>query len=187
MSVIDIRGTHGSGKSWIMHELIRLYEGEPLLGGDGKPLGYELKSIDAIIIGKYSNVCGGCDQIGKPEEIVRRVRLFTASYTHVLLEGILVAHTFKRYHELAIELTESGVVDNYHFCFLNTPLKQCISRAIARRKAKGNEKPFNPTHLKHDYRQIWTNVRANCYKHDLSVVELDWKNPIPQVLELLNA
>ena len=178
MAVLDVRGTHGSGKSWVMHQLLERFDHEPIVEG-GEHLGYHLEKPDAALLGKYSNVCGGCDGIKSADEVVRRVRLFNERFNYVLLEGILVAHTYKRYAELARE------IGDYRFLFLSTPLKTCVARTVKRRKDRGNTKPFNPKHLTNDFRQIWINLRPRMRDEGFTVVELDWKNPMPRVLEEL--
>jgi uridine kinase len=39
MSIIDVRGTHGSGKSWVMHTLLKSSKHHPLLDERGVHLG----------------------------------------------------------------------------------------------------------------------------------------------------
>lgn len=177
MSVIDIRGTHGSGKSWLVHKLLSDYEFQPI-EEEGKHIGYACGGYMSVV-GKYQTTCGGCDAIGKPDEIVRRIRLFAERFHYVVLEGILVAHTWKRYYELSLEL------EDYRFCFLDTPKPTCIKRVKQRRKEKGQTKPFNPTHLNNDFRQIWVNVRQKALDHDRNVVILNHKDPYPQLLKEL--
>ncbi|KKN70619.1 hypothetical protein LCGC14_0428920 [marine sediment metagenome] len=180
MTVLDIRGTHGSGKSWIMHWLLKEYDHVDIVDDTGH-IGYHLIEFDAALLGKYKTDCGGCDSIKTADEVVHRVRLFAKQYRHVLLEGILVSHTFKRYSDLANELSEYG----YVFFFLNTSLKKCIARVQSRRFRKGNVKPFNPTHLTHDWRQIWRNVRKKCTAAGHDVVVLDRRNPLPRIVGVL--
>jgi predicted kinase len=179
MAVLDIRGTHGSGKSWVVHQLLAA-QPHVSIDEDGKQIGYHLPGIDTAVVGKYENVCGGCDQIATADEVCRRARLFHSKYRHVLLEGILVAHTFKRYSQLATELGD------YVFCFLNTPLKTCIARVLARRKAKGNAKPFKPDNLIKDWHNIWDRVQRQCREAGHIVKVLDYRDPLKTVLEIIH-
>lgn len=180
MSIIDIRGTHGSGKSYIPHTILQNYNSQPIME-DGVEIGQFVPSLDLAVLGQYRTVCGGCDGIKTADEVVRRVQLFSSEYWNVLLEGILVAHTFKRYSELAIELS----VRNYFFCFLNTPLKTCIARVQARRLEKGNTKPLNPTNVIGDWHNIWKTVRPKCVAAGHNVKVIHYQNPLEQILELL--
>ncbi len=184
MAVLDIRGTHGSGKSWIMYRLLRKYR-HTLIKEDGERLGYHLKSIDTGLLGKYATTSksGGCDCISKADEVVRRVRLFAKHYHHVLLEGIFVAHTFQRYSDLAKELEDYG----YTFFFLNTPKKRCIQRVRERRERQGNLKPPNTENLEENWHRIWERIQPKCVAAGHDVVVLDWKRPLVKVLEKLRS
>lgn len=192
-TIIDIRGTNGSGKSWIVHQLLNKYGHEVIYedGQDttewsaklGKQIGVYMPKIDAAAIGRYWFTCGGCDGIKKPEEMVRRVRKFAAKYRYVFVEGLLVSHAYKRYATLASELLADGY--EYKFLFLDTPLKTCIKRVEDRRKAKGKLAPLDPKYLVADYYKIWDVVRGKCYAAGYDVIELDHKNPMPAVLKLL--
>lgn len=185
MVVLDIRGTHGSGKSWIPHQLLksnsfREIEGFCEYKKKDMVLGYHLPKYDLAIVGRYSTTCGGCDGVGQADEVCRRVRMFYDQYKFVMLEGILVAHTFQRYSDLANELGD------YRFFFLNTPMDVCIERTLKRRQEVGNTKPFNPKNLKHDWHQIWENVRAKMEEAGHDVTVLRWRNPMKAILETLN-
>lgn len=177
MSIIDIRGSHGSGKSWIVHQI--LGDQRENIMENGKQIGTVALKYDCAVVGWYRSTCGGCDLIKHPDDVVRRVKLFATQHRHVMLEGILVAHTFKRYSNLATEMGD------YHFMFLNTPLATCIQRVEARRLARGKTEPFNPRNVVNDWHNIWESVREKCLDAGHLVTILDWKNPLPPVLEIL--
>ena len=177
--IIDIRGTHGSGKSTVIHTLLKSHPHEPILGEDNKIHGYSISSLNLSVVGKYETDCGGCDGVKTADEVCRRVREFSRA-GNVILEGILVSHTFKRYSDLAHEL------EDYRFFFLNTPLKNCIARVRGRRIRKGNMKPFNPANLTKDWHQIWIKTRKKMQEEGHNVNVLNWKDPIPQIMETLS-
>lgn len=181
MAILDIRGTHGSGKSTIARTLVHEYDPSPILDEQKRHLGYHLKKLGCAVLGKYDNVCGGCDGIGSADEIVRRVRKFATEFRHVVFEGILVSHTFKRYNDLAIELAKH----DYRFLFLNTPLRNCIARVMARRYKKGKKGPFDPKNVIKDHKNIWEIVRGKMVDAGRNVTVLNWEDPMPQVLEIL--
>lgn len=186
--VIDIRGTHGSGKSHIIRKLMSYYTWKPFMG-EGRAtkkgpvkirhLGFECKQMNAIVLGNYAEgvPSGGCDNIQDPEEVVRRVKLFNTTHKYVFMEGILVSHTFARYSELAFELGD------YWFCFLNTPLEVCIERVKSRNanSASTNIRPFNDLNIRKDYRQIYEVVRNKCIAAGHKVVVLNYRCPIAQL------
>jgi len=152
--VIDIRGTHGSGKSTIPTTIIKLYDSVPIIGtpltleGRSGVLGYDIPELNLRIVGPYNSACGGCDQVKTQAEIKARVDAWRVD-GNVMLEGILVSHTFQPW----LEFSEDK---NWHFLFLDTPMQTCIDRVLARRAAKGNDKPFNPKNLVKD----WTQIRS---------------------------
>ena len=187
--ILDIRGTHGSGKSYIAHQLLS-YGCEEIVGYNEYKkketiLGYSVPSLDLAVVGKYETQCGGCDGVGSSDEVCRRVRLFASIYKHTVLEGILVSHTFDRYNRLAQEMKEAG--HTYLFAFLDTPLEVCIERVKARRKAKGNDKELNPNNIIRDHHNIYTVVRGKMIKAGRTVTDIFYHDPMTQVLELLNS
>lgn len=178
MAILDIRGTHGSGKSWLVHKLLKSIPSQDYKE-NGITIGYQSGPI--AVVGKYDRVCGGCDGIKTADEVVRRVKLFNRKGINVVLEGILVAHTFKRYAELANELGD------YHFLFLDTPEDVCIQRVIDRRRKAGNTKPFNPANLKKDYEQIWVRTKAKCEEAGLNVHVLRYDRAWKDFTKVLKA
>lgn len=180
MPVFDIRGTHGSGKSTVVHTLLKSHDNLPILE-NGIHLGYHIPELDLAVLGKYQTACGGCDGIKTADEVVRRVRLFAGEYKNVVLEGILVSHTFDRYNRLAMELSDYG----YIFCFLDTPLEVCINRVRSRRVKSGNTKELNPSNVIKDWHRIWERLRLQCLQSGLTMEVLDWHNPVSELLEIM--
>lgn len=206
-AVIDVRGTHGTGKSTLMRTLLGREHWEPIIGegqatknGPVKErhLGFHYRKWGAAIVGLYhaDATSGGCDMLF-PEEVVRRVKLFSERYRLVFLEGVLVSHTFERYNQLALELEGTGNcggVDDlfggsppslqYRFYFLTTPLQVCIDRVKARNAASVSTtvKPFSDKNVRKDYHNIWNLVRAKMIKAGRRVYELDYRDPLRQIL-----
>jgi hypothetical protein len=181
-TVLDIRATHGGGKSWIIHNLLATFGNEPI-EDNGVVLGHAMPKLRAVVVGPYTKVCGGCDAINKVEEATRRLELFLQTYKAVFMEGIRVAHTFQRYSDLAKELEAQGI--HYKFLFLDTPLETCVQRVLARRQARGDTRPFDPKNVHHDYKAIWERCRQKCLNAGHRVVIVPWQNPLPTVLEAL--
>jgi hypothetical protein len=151
--------------------------------GDAGHLGYHLPRLACGIIGKYERVCGGCDGIKEADEVVRRIKLFSTIYRYVILEGILVSHTYGRYAALATQLREGGVP--YVFCFIDTPRDVCVQRVLNRRAEAGNTKPFNPANLDRDHATVWGKLRHKARQDGHAVVELDHRDPLRGLLPLL--
>jgi len=150
--IIDIRGTHGSGKSSIPIALIKLHNAVPILGrpltygGNVGILGYEVGEYNLRILGRYETQCGGCDGIKTQDEIKARVTEW-AKDGHVMLEGILVSHTFGPWDKFATNKP-------WRFCFLDTPLQTCIDRVNTRRAAAGKGPLEDPKNIIKDWKQI---------------------------------
>jgi hypothetical protein len=145
--IIDFRGTNGAGKSYVPHRILREHEHSELQlmrrENDGKPAYFQIvPSLNLMILGRYKTVCGGCDGINSQDTICELVRMGAREGRNVFLEGSIVSDTFSRWDSLARELEAQG--HQYVFAFLDTPLQTCIDRVLARRAAKGNDKPFDP-------------------------------------------
>lgn len=182
MAVIDIRGTHGSGKSTIVHRLIDRKTAKVVSDDDGNPIALTLcrrAAPDSIVVGvDYLRTdCAGCDNIKPTEEISRRVRYLALRFRYVVLEGILVSHTFARYNALAEELGD------YRFLFLDTPLDVCIRRVSERRVSKGKPAEFDPKNVVKDHHNVYTVVRGKLERAGRTVRVIPWQDPMPAVLE----
>lgn len=179
MAILDVRGTHGSGKSWVMHSLLKMSKHHPLVDERGTHLGYRLCRWDAALLGHYGRACGGCDGIKSADEVVRRLRKFQGEHRHVLLEGILVAHTFSRYNALAKELPD------YRFFVLDTPLATCKERVDSRRAARGQPPLEDYGNVEKDWYRIWVRLRQQLLDDGRSVTVLNYLDPLPPVLAAL--
>ncbi len=134
--IIQIRGTSGSGKSTVVREVMSKLGGwEPqYVDGRRKPLYYfrESNGKRGIVLGHYDTACGGCDTIGAAPRVFSLTQ--ELEYDYLISEGLLLGEDSKW----------SLQMDNLRVVFLTTPLEECLSRIVNRRKEKGNEKPLNP-------------------------------------------
>lgn len=177
--VIDIRGTHGSGKSYLVKTLLVKYNwGEEVIE-DGVHIGYEIPELKCGVVARYTDTGGGCDAVKTADEVVRRVRMFSKRYKCTVFEGILVSHTFQRYADLADELGK----DRYLLLFLDTPLEECIGRVRNRRLEKGNTNPFDPKNVVKDYNNIMNKVQNKFRAGRYITKTLDHKRPLECLIE----
>lgn len=177
--LINIRGTSGSGKSTIIFALMEMFDATPIKAG-GKVTDYRLTTPygDVYIIGRYETACGGCDGIKTQDEVCARVRKY-ARKGHVVFEGLLVTSCYSRYRVLLDELDQP-----YVMAFMTTPIKTCIRRVEKRRHARGNKKPLNPANTVAKYEHCQRTL-ARCKADGGSCLELNWRDPISQVVDLL--
>lgn len=183
--IINLRGTSGSGKTTVVRQIMEQAKSvvpirNPTNIGSDKPYGYEItmpNKLRMYAIGSYENTCGGCDTIKTQAEIIERLEYF-APNGHVLVEGLILSTIYGSVGEWS-----EPYGDKFIFAYLSTPVKECVKRVLARRKAAGNDKPFNERNTVDRYTTILRNKEIAESKGRRTVM-LDWKHPTTQVLEL---
>ena len=181
--IICIRGTHGSGKSALMYELLRKGNGDPLFGlfGGKRPEAYAL-SLEAVdrpvyVLGPYVTICGGCDAVQPYAEVINLINKY-APLGHVLLEGALISCSFGSVGEAMARYPGSVMA------FMSTPLEICLDRVEARRKARAESKPFNPKNTIQKHKAV-RNSRRQIARAGMRAVNLSVEDPLTDVLNLL--
>lgn len=197
MTVVSIRGTHGSGKSTICRKIIDLYGGRALSVdrmSRGKAVPYVLGYFVTLpgvreslfIVGRYDIACGGCDAIQPYSDIWPLARKMVDAGHHVLFEGALVSSS---YGSIGYAMDELAARSRHpvlgYFAFLDTPVEVCLARIKERRAVKGNFEPVDPknTVVKHDnvhrtkdqMRRLGSKVR---------IVDIDHTRAVKDVLKL---
>lgn len=131
--IIVVRGTNGSGKSYVMRQILAygrrvkrtMPEQSSLLciRGVSKP---------AIVIGPYidGRSMGGCDCIRQPSKIYEIIEHAMNMHWHVLLEGVVLAT--KPY----LEYYQSG--HDVRYAFLDPPQQRCLQNIAERQRLKGH-------------------------------------------------
>jgi predicted kinase len=152
MTVLNIRGTSGSGKSYIAYRLMKHFTGQEninrVFAGRERVVGVRVfapKRRDLILVGRYSTTCGGCDCLswkGAAEDIVNLVKEWSVK-GDVFLEGLMVS-----------SWTPARLLDlchNYNATLiqLTTPLEECLDAVQERRNERAKVKnkevlPLNP-------------------------------------------
>jgi len=129
--IVNLRGTSGSGKTYVTMKTIELMNGKPFVDEwTGEVLGYEL-DYGVTVIGLYPGGCGGCDRIKTVGEVEHRVKT-AAKHGHVLFEGLILSTIYGRFAALAKEFP-------FVWAFLDTSKEQSLANLTAR----NNGKPFN--------------------------------------------
>jgi hypothetical protein len=158
-TIINIRGTNGSGKSSAVRALMaHLGKPTPFLF-DNKEAGYRCKHFDQpiFVLGKYKTACGGLDASfsykGAADDVLLCLDLL-AEKGHVVCEGVIAmgSYGFGRLARFANDQKAKG--NKVIFARLDTPADLCVQRVRARRKAAGNRKPFDPEKLLGKYASV---------------------------------
>ena len=162
--IIQLRGTSGSGKTWAMQQVTKLFDElmEPVFMEKRKrPILYLSKLNDApvAVLGSYETACGGCDTIQEVAFVFALAESLHVRGFHVLFEGLLLSADVQRV--LTLNKLAAGRVA---IVTLSTTIEQCLEQVNARRKARlGDE--FTP--VKED------NTRAKARGVELSHAKLE--------------
>jgi hypothetical protein len=188
VSIVSIRGTHGSGKSSIVRAIIDKYKLEERfqdrLTKKPERIGYSGESDGGslFVVGSYHNACGGCDGIQPYSRILEIIQARLVEQ-HCLFEGALVSSSYGSIgHYMNEAEPECGTPI---FAFLDTPLEVCLERIKARRAAKGNFEPLNPknTTVKYDNVHRTKDQMARLGSR-VRIVDIDHTRPVQQIMKL---
>lgn len=183
--IVNIRGTHGSGKSTVVRRMMAHHGAEPELGPKGRPLGYVLRPRWLVrplyVTGSYETACGGCDGIQPYAEIWPRVVRY-AALGHVLFEGALVSSSYGN-----IGRASEAYGDEFVFAFLDTPLELCLERVAARRKARGDLRPLNPKNTEVKYWNVMASLAKIRDVFGRRVVMVNHHYAVPEVARLFKS
>ena len=198
MVAINIRGTSGSGKSYLVHKLLKAYDHKRIVWKVGKKLrivAYRIPEFNLYIIGPYNMPSGGCDRVqnlqksmqavSKSLDEVPRAQDLTvkiieryAKRGNVLYEGLLVSGIWGRYKELSDRL------GNAIWLFLDTPLLVCLERINRRRRLKGNTDPVNPNATDTKYKYC-IRQPGMCKVAGIKYEMLNYKKAYEQLLSII--
>jgi hypothetical protein len=189
MSVVLIRGTSGSGKTWIAEQVIAACGGikESLqikLGDPRKPESkwktgaYIWRDPPVTVLGRYDATCGGCDTLswkGAADVVEKFVIDQAMNGQKVLLEGLMVSsygqERLKRIPGLTV-------------IYLTTPLDLCIEGVNQRRQARGAVKPLDETNTRAKHHTLLVTNRSN-KREGIKVEELGRAEAHARVMELM--
>jgi hypothetical protein len=172
--IINIRGTSGSGKSWVAKELLRRF----LSVSYNPDIGGHFLNENTVLLGLYYNLPGeahrfqrltwadfetslrrgggvddGPHNIRRPETLKNLVFKADGKGFHVILESLMVSGSYARWAGVAKQ------VDDFRWLFLNTPLEQCEDNVRARRAEAGNPRLFKPEATRSKYRAVASVLR----------------------------
>lgn len=111
------------------------YEAKPT---ESQPLYGQFKRI--VVLGRYSTVCGGLDTVTDAATRLAMVEPWCKrNDALVLLEGLFVGNTYGAMGEMSEKSRVPWV-----YGFMNTPFDVCVERVLERRRARGDDRPFDP-------------------------------------------
>lgn len=182
--IINIRGTHGSGKSTVISNILDRYESSvESLDERGRIRGYEVRipflQKSTFVVGSYKNACGGCDGI-QPYSLIWPRIVEYVERGHVLFEGALVSSSYGN-----IGRASEIYGDDMVFAFMDTPVETCIEWIKKRRALKGNTKEFNPKNTISKHECVARSIPKIRDEFNRRVVILDHRKATSQVLGLL--
>lgn len=178
---LNLRGTNGSGKTFVARQLIGQSSAKPTRWEGKKPIMYHgiLYGCPIAFLGSYETACGGCDTIPSVHIVAAMLKEILDAHGEgiVFYEGLMISHMIG---------TVGAAVKPYGprhvMAFLDTPLHVCISRVVKRRIQRGNEKPFDPNRtLVKDYKAV-QGARLNAARQGFTVIDIDYKLAVEEVL-----
>jgi hypothetical protein len=190
MNAFNLRGTNGSGKTYVATALLarsnaRPFEHTTKKSGKIKPLIYrgELFNLPFYIFGSYETYCGGCDTIPSVHivaELLDRHLRNPSNPGLVFYEGLMISHMLGTVGNIAHLYNSRHVM-----AFLDTPIEVCIERVRSRRAERGNIKPFDPNRtLVGDYKAV-KQAKQNALRAGFAVVDIDHTLAVDEVLRHL--
>lgn len=145
--LIQIRGTSGSGKTWVVQNIMNSHKFKKVTNNE-EIMGYYCKELNLFLVGKYETACGGCDSIKSQDEACSRIRKALNRGWNVLFEGLICSHIAERYASLYKECVGAGIEVRY--IFLKTPFKTCVENINIRRE-KAGKSPVVAKNTRKDY------------------------------------
>jgi hypothetical protein len=152
--IINLRGTHGAGKTTIVRKVMALYPiCKPLyIDRRKRPIGYlcRNKKKRLFVPGAYDNASptGGCDTIPVLNDIYKAIRKYAKKEYDVLYEGIVAQHSTPN----VVRLTEMGY--DVSIVVIDIPLKKSIRGVKRRRKKRKETRVFNPLNMTNEARAV---------------------------------
>jgi len=139
--IFNIRGTSGSGKTFLVRSIVSHYNGTEITDDSGKIFGYRLPG-NLRVLGRYDDAVkgGGVDNVtnglvkrfeavggvgNSMDAVEAQVRKWANAGRHVIFEGLIVTSVWSRWVRMAEDLP-------CFFLFMNTPLMVCFNRVMER-------------------------------------------------------
>ena len=130
MTVVNIRGNNGSGKTSIVKAFFD-YPSAPLFGalGPSRPEGYRIElggAAPLFVIGPYQSKTGGVDSIGGLPRLIPLLEKYVPR-GHVLFEGVILSTSYGALGRWLVPYKDKTII-----AYMDTPLKTCMEAVGAR-------------------------------------------------------
>lgn len=141
-TVVKIGGCNGSGKTSLVRGILDHIGAHPenaTAKVERYKVPYDIARVS--VLGDYhpSRACGGMDTISDKDVRFGLVKANAREGNIVFFEGLITGKTFGALGELSNK--QRG---HWIYAFMDTPFDVCVERVLKRRKAKGNDAPFDP-------------------------------------------
>lgn len=192
-TVVNIRGTSGSGKTTVVRKVMENFKGEVLpvrgvMGGRERMIGHQMGNV--FIAGNYQGAtCGGCDGFswkGAADEICDLIH-HKSQFGPVVAEGLMIASWGTG---RLLDLWER-CEKKLHVIMLTTPLEVCLESVNKRRREKAlslgkpDPGPVNPENTTSKYHGSLKGAQ-NLQARGMTTIEyLDRDAALARALELL--
>jgi hypothetical protein len=142
--IVSLRGTSGSGKSTVVYDAFKRWGHAVVQANErGKPIVNLVHApVPFYVFGPYRTPCGGCDALPSYARLIPVLLPLYARKGNILFEGLLLSDN---YGAVGKALEAMKPKHDVVFAFLDTPLEMCLERVNMRRRARGEERPVNPT------------------------------------------
>ncbi len=143
MTIINLRGTSGSGKSTVVRRVMGQYGSIKPVSKSGRkqPVGYVCslgQRRPLWVPGHYEIPCGGCDTLKSVQEVYDGVQSGLDQCYDVLFEGLMIQEA------KASTFISFAKQNNILVIALTTPIGDCLQAIRERRQARGNLEPLDP-------------------------------------------
>lgn len=191
MTILNIRGTSGSGKSTAVRALMALasevtpHMADASFGKKRKnPLWYSLdfpRHSSVAVLGHYGADCGGCDTLPTYDFIMGLIRACHEDGFHVVYEGLLLSHDKKQTKALWEWLGQK----EFAVLELTETVETCLASVRERRARKGAPPEFNTDNTVRRHAEV---IRASVQLEEVGIPvhRVSREQCLPKVLELIN-
>lgn len=188
--ILNLRGTNGSGKSTVAHNLLKVTKAQPVDFWQGtrkpKPKAYAgvWKGLPIAILGSYETVCGGMDtitDINDARDLIVKYGTDPA-FPIVFYEGLFISHCLGT---VAKGIDDAGLKDRLHMVYLDTPLEVSLERVHKRRAERGITTTFKEQNVIDDFQRVneWNFAKAK--REGWNAYYIDHTNAIKEVDKIL--